>query len=334
MHENVLKKIKSTQDFRKEALPIAKARFSTQRLDNLFNIRGSSDKRSRKVIDCIFFKQRIIHNIVPSTETKFLGLKLKIPLMIAPMASMATLFEDGIGLMCDATLKTGSLTWIASNPKKLYVKHTKENPIVFIEKPLADRKLLLNKLITAEEEGCIAVGVDIDSAGRQIVINKVKSIWKPLNVNELRDLRKNLSKPFIIKGILSVEDAIKAMKVKADAIVVSNHYGVALDYAQAPLEVLAAIKEAVGDQVEVLVDCQMRSGADILKALALGGSAVLVGRPIIWAALVGGAKGIEHLLRLMTKELQRTMLYTGVENVMKISKDVLVLPKEIFGYGS
>ena len=84
--------------------------------------------------------------------------------MIAPMASMATMFEDGVGKMCAATREAGSMTWVAYYTNEL-TKYAKTNPIVFIMKPLADREKLLNELKVAEQEVCVAVGIDVDSGG-------------------------------------------------------------------------------------------------------------------------------------------------------------------------
>jgi len=270
----------------------------------------------------------MIHNIETSTETEVLSQKLKTPIMIAPMASMATIFEDGVGKMCNAASETGSLTCVAFYGKEYYGKHAKTHPIVFVMKPLADREKLLNNLKTAEEEGCVALGIDIDSAAAQSGGN-----WgalKPLSVDELKKIKQNLSKPFIVKGVLSVNDAVQAVEAGADAIIVSNHYGTVLDYAQAPIEVLPEIASAVGDRIEILVDCQIRKGSDILKVLALGGKSVLLGRPIVWAALVGGAEGMAQLIKVLTNELRHVMLHTGVESVAKVPKDILVLPKEFY----
>jgi len=346
--EKAITEIRSAEESRRKALPIAEKRFPPHLVASWFSESGgsetgASDRRSREVLDWIYFRQRIIHDVKPSTTVEFLGYALKTPLMIAPMASMATLFEDGVGKMCAATRETGSMTWIASIPRELLRKYTKANPMVYIEKPLADRDQLFSKLKVAEQEGCVAVGVDVDSGGGHkrgdIFGGSVgpsgnetsrETPWKPLSAEELREIRGKLSKPFVVKGVLSVEDAEKAVEAGADVIVVSNHYGVTLDYAQAPLEVLPAISKAVRDRVDVLVDCQMRRGTDVLKALALGGRAVLVGRPILWAALVGGSKGMAHLIRLMTEELRRAMLFTGVESSTRVPRDILVLPSEIF----
>ena len=200
-------------------------------------------------------------------------------------------------------------------------------------KPVADRVKLLNELQIADKEGCVAIGIDVDSGGETYGSTGRENRWGPektLSVNELKKMRKSVSKLFVIKGVLSVDDALKAVEVGADAIVVSNHYGTKIDFCQAPLEVLPSIVKAVGNKLEILVDCQMRTGSDVLKALSLGGKGVLVGRPIYWAAKVGGAEGMAQLLRVMTRELKKIMIYTGVKSVKKVPKDTVILPKTFF----
>lgn len=326
--------INSVEEFKKEAQEIMKKSTSPEQMNRYFGFNGEGDKRSREVLDRIFFKQQIIHDIEPSTDTEILGQKLKTPIMIAPMASMATLFEDGIGKMCKATAETGSLTWIAFYSKEYYGKHVKTNPIVFIMKPVADREKLLNELKIADQEGCVALGIDVDSGGDTFGSSGgERPRWGPekaLSVDELKKIRKSLSKPFVVKGVLSVDDALKAVEIGADAIIVSNHYGTKWDFPQAPLEVLPSIVKAVGEKVEVLVDCQIRRGSDVLKVLAMGGKGVLLGRPIFWAAKVGEAEGMTQLIRVMTMELKKAMLYTGVKTVKKVPKNILVLPKDLF----
>lgn len=323
-----VKDIRNAEEFRNEALSVLRQKGIRQVGRNYFETTVPCDRRAREVLDKIFFRQKIIHNIQPSTETTFLGHSLKTPIMIAPMASMATLFEDGVGTMCAATHEAGSMTWMAFHSKDYYSKHAKTHHIVYIEKPLTDRDKLLEKLKTAEQEGCAALGIDVDSGA-----DSAATTWGPLkslSVEELREIRKNLSKPFIIKGVLSVDDAAKAVEVGAKVIVVSNHYGTKLDYAQAPMEVLPEIVDAVGDKIDVLVDGQIRTGSDVLKALAMGAKAVLVGRPLYWAELVGGSEGMVRLIQIMTAELRKAMLYTGVKSVTKVPRDILALPKDIY----
>lgn len=326
----------SVDEFRRAALPLAEKRYAPQHLASLFDHggseTGSTDRWNREVLDKIHFQQRIIHNVIPSTETTFLGYKLATPIMIAPMAPMASLVDDGVGQMCKAARNVGSMTWTASNRADVYDRHARVYPLVDIEKPFADRDRLLQRLKMAESAGCFAVGIDIDSSGGHKRGYQFRERpWKQLDAEEIQTIKTSLEKPFILKGVLSVDDAVIAADAGVDAIVVSNHYGVALDYSQSPLEVLPLIVDAVGTRVEVLVDCQMRRGTDVLKALALGARAVLVGRPILWAALVGGADGMEHLLRLMTMELKRAMLLTGVAKPSDTTPGILVLPRDIFG---
>jgi isopentenyl diphosphate isomerase/L-lactate dehydrogenase-like FMN-dependent dehydrogenase len=334
-HEDV-QALRSVDAFRRVALPLAEQRWSPQHVASLFDRggseTGSTDRRNREVLDRTRFQQRIIHNVTPATDATFLGYELATPIMIAPMATMAALMEDGVGQMCTAARDAGSMTWTASNRPDVYERHAGVSPLVDIEKPFADRDRLLQRLQMAERAGCFAVGVDVDSSGGHKRGDQFRERpWKPLDAEELRAIKTALAKPFIVKGVLSVDDAVAAADAGVDAIVLSNHYGVALDYAQSPLEVLPSIVDAVGTRVEVLVDCQMRRGTDVLKALALGARSVLVGRPILWAALVGGADGMAHLLRLMTAELKRAMLYTGVARPRDATPDILVLPRDVFG---
>lgn len=326
--------ISSIEEFKKMAMDYWKST-APEQMSRQFGFNGEGDKRSREVLDGIFFRQQIMHDIEPSTDTEIFGQKLKTPIMIAPMASMATMFEDGVGKMCAATREVGSMTWVAFYSKEYYGKHVKTNPIVFIMKPVVDREKLLNELKIADHEGCVAVGIDVDSGGETLGVSaeRLGGRWgpeKPLSVNELKKIRKSVSKPFIIKGVLSVDDALKAVEVGADAIVVSNHYGTKIDYCQAPLEVLPSIVKAVGAKVDILIDCQIRTGYDVLKALAMGGKGVLVGRPILWAAKLGEVEGMAQLIRLMTAELKKIMLYTGVKSVRKVPRDTVILPRAFF----
>ncbi|MFH0748981.1 MAG: alpha-hydroxy-acid oxidizing protein [Candidatus Bathyarchaeota archaeon] len=325
--ENAVGTIRSVEELRKAAYEIAKATLPPEQVDRNFELTSEADRRSREVLDHICLKQRILHNVEPATDTEIFGQKLKTPVMIAPMARMAEWFEDGVGKMFAATQNTGSMTWIASLSKEFYAKYAQTNPTVFIMKPLADREKVLRELKIAEQTGCVALGIDVDSGGNT---GERGGRMKPLSGGELAKIRKNLGSPFVVKGVLSTEDADTAIEAGANAIVVSNHYGTKLDSAQAPLEVLPSIMRHVKTGVEVLVDCQIRKGSDVLKVLALGGKGVLIGRPIVWAAQVGGAQGMTQLLHLITEELRKAMLYTGTKDLKKVPREILVLPKDVF----
>jgi len=125
--------------------------------------------------------------------------------------------------------------------------------------------------------------------------------------------------PLLVKGILTAEDAVLARDAGVDGIVVSNHGGRQLDSSPATITVLPEILEAVGNAVPVLVDGGIRSGADALKALALGAQAVLVGRPCAWGLAAAGEEGVADVLRILVEELRNAMALTGCPTVGKIT---------------
>jgi len=141
---------------------------------------------------------------------------------------------------------------------------------------------------------------------------------------ELLDwLRSLTSLPIILKGILTAEDAVLAVKYGVDGIIVSNHGGRQLDGVLASIEALPEVVEAVEGQCEVYVDGGIRRGTDILKALALGAKAVLVGRPILWGLAVNGAEGVEHVLELLRTELELAMALAGRPTLNSIDRSLV-----------
>lgn len=135
----------------------------------------------------------------------------------------------------------------------------------------------------------------------------------------------------ILKGILDVEDARKAVAVGADAIVVSNHGGRQLDGAISSIRALPAIVAAVGNQTEVWLDSGIRSGQDLLKALALGAKGALIGRAYIYGLGAMGEAGVTTALEIIQKELDMTMALCGCRNVATLDRDVLLVPKDFEG---
>ena len=150
-----------------------------------------------------------------------------------------------------------------------------------------------------------------------------------LSGEAIRELRTESSLPFILKGIMTVEDALTAVEAGVDAIVVSNHGGRVLDCCQASIEVLPQIVKAVDGKIEVLIDGGFRRGTDVLKALALGAKGVLVGRPICWGLGAAGAEGVARVLQMMTSELMRAMMLTNVPNLSRTPRDAVVLTKYV-----
>jgi L-lactate dehydrogenase (cytochrome) len=128
-------------------------------------------------------------------------------------------------------------------------------------------------------------------------------------------LKERWGGPVVVKGVLSGADAIAAIDAGADAVVVSNHGGRQLDRAPVPLEVLPEVVAAVGDRAEVYLDSGVRSGGDILAALALGARAVLIGRAYLYGLMVGGQRGVDAALHILVSELVRGMSLVGAASV-------------------
>lgn len=177
-------------------------------------------------------------------------------------------------------------------------------------------------LAKAEDAGAVAVGVDVDGAGLAVMALKGQPV-SPKTPGELRELVGATRLPFVVKGIMTPDEAETAFDAGAAAIVVSNHGGRVLDHTPGAAEVLPGIVRAVKGRGAILADGGVRSGADVLKYLALGADAVLVGRPLVVGAFGGGAEGVAFLLQKMRAELAAAMLLTGTASVRDVSPDIL-----------
>ncbi len=152
----------------------------------------------------------------------------------------------------------------------------------------------------------------------------VNTMFDPsLGWSDLDWLCAHSSVPVLVKGVVRPDDAVRAAEHGAQGVVVSNHGGRQLDTAPATLDVLEPIAQAVGDRVTVLADGGIRRGTDVLKMLALGGRAVLVGRPVLWGLAVGGEAGARRVLELLRRELDIAMALSGCRTVGEIDRDLV-----------
>jgi L-lactate dehydrogenase (cytochrome) len=127
--------------------------------------------------------------------------------------------------------------------------------------------------------------------------------------------------PFVVKGITSVEDAKLAAEIGAAAISLSSHGGRQLDHAPSPMEVLQEVVDAVGDRLEVYIDSGFRRGTDIVKALALGARACLIGRPYCYGLAAGGEAGVSRIIEIFRSEIGRDMALMGITRIEAITRD-------------
>jgi L-lactate dehydrogenase (cytochrome) len=152
-----------------------------------------------------------------------------------------------------------------------------------------------------------------------------------LDWGKIAKIKEEWGGPVILKGILDAEDAKMAMSVGADAIVVSNHGGRQLDGAMSSIKALPSILDAVGDQVEVHLDSGIRSGQDVLKALAMGAKGTYIGRAFVYGLGAMGEAGVTKALEVIHKELDTSMALCGRRRVDELDRDILLIPEDFEG---
>jgi heme/flavin dehydrogenase (mycofactocin system) len=149
----------------------------------------------------------------------------------------------------------------------------------------------------------------------------------PPSWDDLRWLREQWDGPFMLKGIIRVDDARRAVDAGYTAISVSNHGGNNLDTTPASIRALPAIAEAVGDQIEVLLDGGIRRGSDVVKALALGARAVMIGRAYLWGLAAAGQPGVENVLDVLRAGIESALLALGRASTTELTPDDLIVPR-------
>lgn len=176
---------------------------------------------------------------------------------------------------------------------------------------------IIEKIRIAEAAGAMAVAMDIDAAGLAILAAQGKPV-APMTTEDLKEVISSTDLPFVIKGIMTVEGALKAVEAGAYGIVVSNHGGRVLDETPSTISVLPEIVNAVKGQIKIIIDGGFRSGLDVFKALALGADAIIIARPFVTAVYGGGQEGVTVLLESYRKELAEAMLMTGAATLKDI----------------
>jgi L-lactate dehydrogenase (cytochrome) len=158
-----------------------------------------------------------------------------------------------------------------------------------------------------------------------------KAFDQALDWDRIREFRKMWDGPLIIKGIIDPRDALEALNVGADAIIVSNHGGRQLDGALSSIRALPAIMDAVGDKIEVHLDSGIRSGQDVLKAVAMGAKGTYIGRAFTYGLGAMGEKGVTTALEVIHKELDMSMALCGHTDINTVDRDILMIPKDFAG---
>jgi lactate oxidase len=316
---------------------------------------GSGDEWTLKENVRAFYDRQILPRYLagvelPETETVLLGSKVDIPIFVPPMAAhglahitaekgSAKGTADAGALFCAQTLANTSLEDIAkvsSGPKWFQLYYTKDQAV--------NRELIHR----SKAIGCAAIvfTLDLEWAGNREAdkrngfvfpaslpfpnipnapvgasLAELFQIFKcDLNFKDLEFVVKESGLPVVVKGVLTPENAKECLARGAAAIQVSNHGGRQLDTVPAAITALPEIVDAVGPNVPVFVDGGVRRGVHVFKALALGASAVAVGRPTLYGLALGGAPGVKSMFETLKTELQLTMKLAGCAKIADISR--------------
>ncbi|MDH5680156.1 MAG: alpha-hydroxy-acid oxidizing protein, partial [Spirochaetota bacterium] len=278
-----------------------------------------------------------LHDVAePSLKTTLFRSNLSFPLLVAPMTGTETNMGGGLReydfarAMARGALLAGTMSMVGdgASPDKytdgLRAIQEVGGRGIPIFKPRADQSEIIKRIHAAEEAGALAVGLDIDAAVFTTMAMKNQSV-EPKSIYKIQDLVKSTTLPFILKGILSRTDALRALDTGAKAIVVSNHGGRVMDSMPGTLDVLPEIVDAVRGEMIIMVDGGIRTGLDLLKALALGADLALIGRPAAIGAYGGRESGVKLILDQIKDEFKKAMILTGTACVKDFHKGILRL---------
>lgn len=285
---------------------------------------------NRHYIDRLLVEMRVLDAVEPDLTTTILGKKYASPLMPAAVSHLNQVLDDKkrkpMQEKAITAAKLNLLNWIGMESNAEYGQIAAAGgDNIRIIKPFADHQRILQEIEFAQEQGALAVGIDIDHiAGKNGKFDVVDSIaLGPITTEDLKKYVASTKLPFVAKGVLSVSDALKAKIAGCKAIVVSHHHG-RVPFGIPPLSILPQIKKALGkSKIEIFADGSLMTGYDAYKSLALGADAVLIGRGILPKLLQSGIEGTEAKLKKMQEQLSEMMLYTGVKDTKSFDLTVL-----------
>ena len=290
---------------------------------------------TEKYMDSILVEERLIDSVVADTTMTFLGERFSMP-VFTPAFSHLKAFggrdKTGLEEYSAAAKECNILNFCGMMENEQFQKIVDTGAkTVRIVKPYADHDKVINQMKYAESVGAFAIGMDIDHIfgedGTDVCVGERMAVQ---TTDMLREYVGLTRLPFIVKGVLGVQDAVKCADLGVKAIIVSHHHG-RMPYAVPPMMILPKIREALqGRDMQIIVDCGIASGADVFKALALGADACAVGRSMLPALEKDGVEGVKAFLQQVGKELRYMMSFTGAASVEEIDRSVLHFTKHWF----
>ena len=287
---------------------------------------GNSNRITREYLDSLLIETRYMDSAVPDTGFELYGKKFASPIMTAALSHLDHfMFPGAADALAKGAADAGAILWYGmAEEAEIERLASFGAPMIEIIKPYADRSLIFRKMEHAERLGLLAVGIDIDHPfAEDGSPDRVDGIeMAPLRTDELREIVRSVSLPVIIKGVLSIRDAGRCLDAGARGLVISHHNN-RIGYAVPPPAALPGIADLVNGSVPVFADCEIRTGMDAFKMLALGAAGVCIGRPLMTAIKDDAENGVRNYLMKANSELKKAMAYTGCTTLKKMDRSVI-----------
>ena len=285
--------------------------------------KGDSVQIAREYMDSLLVETRVVGAERPDTTFRFLGETFSTPVMTAALSHLDLVSMAAGAKQAGACVSIG----MGGNGEMGEILATGAK-VMKIIKPYADEKEILSRLEYAEENGALAVGMDVEHAvntddAEDSVVMGLQ--MKQPTLAELEKYIRHTKLPFFIKGALSVQDALRCRDLGAAGLVLSHHNGLTR-FAVPPVMVLPEIRKAIGKDLLLIADGGIESGVDAFKALARGADAVTMGKALMGPLKENGADGVAETLRKATAQLQSMMIRTGTKNLKHMDPSVIWEP--------
>ena len=286
----------------------------------LYTAQGDSVKIARMYMDSLLVEGRIVGAERPDTAFRFLGETFEMPIMTAALSHL------DLVSMAEGAKQAGACVSIGmgGNGEMGEVLATGAK-VMKIIKPYADGKEILSRLEYAEENGAVAVGMDVEHAVNVDDAEDSVVVGLPMKQPASAELEKYIRHtklPFFIKGALSARDALRCRDLGAAGLILSHHNGL-MRWAVPPVMILPEIRKAVGKDLILIADGGIESGFDAFKALARGADAVTMGKTLMGPLKEKGAEGVRDALRKAAGQLQAMMIRTGTKDLKHMDPSVI-----------
>ena len=281
---------------------------------------------TRNYLDSLFFTPCFLDTGEADTDITLFGRKLKTPVFCSALSKYPFMSDNWPADVGTGVARAGSLMMLGLGGSDDLQKAIDTGaPVIKIVKPYRHTELIYEKVRDAESRGCVAVGMDISHALGRLRGDRVDGteMRGPQTSTELKKITASTKLPFVVKGVLNILDAQRAVDIGAAAVLVSNHAVNSFLFGLPSPIALPTIAESVGKKLIVMVDSGFKTGNDALKGLALGASAVGFGTAIVMALMADGAAGVEVLINQITAELRRSMVATNCAHLSNVNKSII-----------